>query len=139
MQDLISLKMASLVVATRHGFCPKHGLHKLSLRPFALGLQIPYTDIPMLSCLAGQQKFWDVSIYKPSEQLLATINCCKGHQESFMMEGCCCLSLGSLTLSCTWCSMFRRIGCCSTCPQISIMWEGRRGWEREVAVRCVQG
>lgn len=68
----------SCVIATRHGFCPKTGRWKQSYRPFIQGLTIRYTDIPKVIMAFGQQDFWDMSVYKASEQLLATINCCKG-------------------------------------------------------------
>ncbi|PNH02118.1 hypothetical protein TSOC_011935 [Tetrabaena socialis] len=66
------------VVATRHGWCPAHGEHKLSFRPFIQGMTIRYTDIPSVIRFLHQQDFWDMSVYKPSEQLLAAINGNKG-------------------------------------------------------------
>jgi phage/plasmid-associated DNA primase len=65
------------VVATRHGFCARKGKHKLSFRPFLLDISIRVTDIPKLLHSVGQgaaHGFWDLSVYKASDQLLATIN-----------------------------------------------------------------
>lgn len=71
----------TFVMATRHGLA-RHGkkvLYKLSFRVFVQGMTLPYTAIPRVLRYAGQDdKFWDMSVYKASEQLLATINCCKG-------------------------------------------------------------
>lgn len=66
------------VVATRHGFCAAHGQHKLSFRPFVQGMVIRYTDIPHVIKSVDQADYWDMSVYKQSEQLLATILGCKG-------------------------------------------------------------
>lgn len=66
------------VIATRHGLCPKKGLWKLSHRPFLQGFRIRYTDIPKVLKVFGQEGFWDPTVYKSSEQLLAVVNCCKG-------------------------------------------------------------
>lgn len=68
----------SFVVATRHGFCAAHNQHKLSFRPFLQGMRIRYTDIPRIIRHVKQTDFWDMSVYKASEQLLATIMGCKG-------------------------------------------------------------
>lgn len=68
----------SFKIATRHGFCLKRNEHKLSYRPFILGISIRYTDIPQVIEHVEQCGFWDMSVYKPFEQLLATINGCKG-------------------------------------------------------------
>lgn len=70
--------LLSFVVATRHGFCTAQSQYKLSFRPFIQGMQIRYTDIPTVISWLGQQDFWDMSVYKAREQLLATINGCKG-------------------------------------------------------------
>ncbi|PNH08373.1 hypothetical protein TSOC_005112 [Tetrabaena socialis] len=70
----------SYSIASRHGFSPRHGKFKVSFRPFVRGLSIPYTEIPRLlrstqtSDLPSFQDFWDMSIYKDGEQLLAAIN-----------------------------------------------------------------
>lgn len=68
----------TFVVATRHGYCTSRQQHKLSFRPFIQGMSIRYTDIPRVIRLMDQEDFWDMSVYKASEQLLAAINCCKG-------------------------------------------------------------
>lgn len=68
----------TFVVATRHGYCAGHKQHKLSFRPFIQGMCIRYTDIPQIIQAVGQAGFWDMSVYKQSEQLLATILGCKG-------------------------------------------------------------
>lgn len=68
----------SFKLATRHGWSEKHQEHKISIRPFILGVAVRYTDIPMLIRCVEQEDFWDPSVYKPSEQLLASINGCKG-------------------------------------------------------------
>lgn len=69
----------TFVIATRHGFCLSHNQYKLSFRPFVQGMRILYTHIPTVIRWVGQEAFWDMSVYKPREQLLATINGCKGH------------------------------------------------------------
>lgn len=74
------------VVATRHGWCPAHGQHKLSYRPFVQGMTIRYTDIPHVIRFMHQEDFWDMSVYKPSEQLLAAINGHKGRIGNFLDE-----------------------------------------------------
>ncbi|MCX7020710.1 MAG: hypothetical protein NTW26_00280, partial [bacterium] len=61
-------------LATRHGFCATKGRHKLSFRPFLQGVAIRYTDIPKIIAMQGQQGFWDMSVYKAAEQLMAGIN-----------------------------------------------------------------
>lgn len=68
----------SVKIATRHGWCPKRQEHKASFRPFIQGMTIPYTGIPYVIRFMGQEDFWDMSVYKSSEQLLASINGCKG-------------------------------------------------------------
>lgn len=68
----------SFVIATRHGFCKARGQYKLSFRPFIQGMSIRYTHIPVVIKILGQQGFWDMSVYKAREQLLAAINGCKG-------------------------------------------------------------
>lgn len=68
----------TFVLATRHGYCAGRASHKLSFRPFIQGMSIRYTDIPKVIAWAGQEDFWDMSVYKAREQLLATINGCKG-------------------------------------------------------------
>lgn len=68
----------SVHVATRHGFCAKRSRYKLSFRPFVQGMRIRRTDIPKVIVWAGQEDFWDMSVYKGNEQLLAAINGCKG-------------------------------------------------------------
>jgi hypothetical protein len=57
---------------------PSDGRWKLSLRPFVQGASVPYTNIPRVIDLLGQSDFWDISVYKPGEQLLSAINGCKG-------------------------------------------------------------
>jgi hypothetical protein len=73
------------VLATRHGIPNPYGKpgskgrkYKLSFRPFVSGIRIRYTDIAAVIRYVGQEDFWDMSVYKPGEQLLATINGCKG-------------------------------------------------------------
>ncbi|PNH03001.1 hypothetical protein TSOC_010984 [Tetrabaena socialis] len=61
-------------IASRHGFSPRHGKFKVSFRPFVRGLSIPYTEIPLLLRSMHQDDFWDMSVYKEGEQLLAAIN-----------------------------------------------------------------
>ncbi|PNH02955.1 hypothetical protein TSOC_011021 [Tetrabaena socialis] len=61
-------------IASRHGFSPRHGKFKVSFRPFVRGLSIPYTEIPLLLRSMQQDDFWDMSVYKEGEQLLAAIN-----------------------------------------------------------------
>lgn len=68
----------SFVLATRHGYCKAKDSHKLSFRPFVQGMRIRYTDIPTLITWAGQDHFWDMSVYKAREQLMAAVNGCKG-------------------------------------------------------------
>lgn len=66
-------------IATRHGWCYNKGEHKLSYRPFIQGIRIRRTDIPkVLKIFIGHPEFWDMSVYKSGEQLLAAINGCKG-------------------------------------------------------------
>jgi hypothetical protein len=81
-------------IATRHGKAPD-GRYKLSFRPFFYGVRIaPYSSIPALFDMAwafsGMQSqmqtqmqtpakdamaaFWDFSVYKAGDQLLAAVN-----------------------------------------------------------------
>lgn len=69
------------VIATRHGWCRVKNAWKISYRPFILGLRIRYEQIPHILRVTDQLPvssthpcFWDMSVYKPSEQLLASIN-----------------------------------------------------------------
>jgi hypothetical protein len=57
----------------------KDACHKLSFRPFVSGLKIRYCEIPAIIYCAEQELFWDMTVYKPSEQLLAAIGGCKGN------------------------------------------------------------
>ena len=67
-------------LATRHGYCPTRKMHKLSFRPFPQGMRLRYTDIPKVLQVADQHAdgFWDMSVYKPREQLLACVHGAKG-------------------------------------------------------------
>lgn len=64
-------------IATRHGYCHKEKKWKLSFRPYILGFQMRYTEIPRLIEAVAQGDFWDLSVYKESEQLICAIN---GHK-----------------------------------------------------------
>lgn len=70
------------VIATRHGFCSRASRYKLSFRPFIQGMRLRYTDIPEVITWVGQDDFWDMSVYKAREQLLASVNGCKGRTGS---------------------------------------------------------
>lgn len=65
-------------ITTRHGWCPAHKQNKRSYRPFFQGFAIRYPDIPFVIRWLKQEDLWDMSVYKPGEQLLATIGGCKG-------------------------------------------------------------
>ena len=62
----------AFVVASRHGVVKKR--FKISFRAFFTGFTVVYHDIPILVKFLEQDDFWDLSPYKPSEQLLAAIN-----------------------------------------------------------------
>lgn len=62
------------VVATRHGFSAPKQRYKLSSRPFVRGVRVDYTEIPRLLRACGQEAFWDMTVYKATEQLLACVN-----------------------------------------------------------------
>jgi hypothetical protein len=70
----------SYSLATRHGYCPTRQMHKLSFRPFPQGMRLRYTDIPKVLRVLDQDSdgFWDMSVYKPREQLLACVHGAKG-------------------------------------------------------------
>jgi hypothetical protein len=63
----------SYVLATRHGRKPD-GRWKRSYRPYVLGMRVRYTDIPNMIKEAGQDGYWDKTVYKRGEQLLACVN-----------------------------------------------------------------
>ncbi|MEW5314996.1 MAG: hypothetical protein WDW38_006453 [Sanguina aurantia] len=76
------------VIASRHGWCENKKAWKISYRPFILGLRIRYAHIIHILRVTGQlcheearDGFWDTSVYKPSEQLLACINGVKSHAD----------------------------------------------------------
>jgi hypothetical protein len=73
----------TFVIATRHGPTSDSAKYKLSFRPFLSGCEIRYTDIPAIIQAAGQEKFWDMTVYKPSEQLLAAIHGIKGNTKGY--------------------------------------------------------
>ena len=70
-------------LATRHGYCPTRQMHKLSFRPFPQGMRLRYTDIPKVLRVLDQDSdgFWDMSVYKPREQLLACVHGAKGSDD----------------------------------------------------------
>ncbi|PNH01958.1 hypothetical protein TSOC_012183, partial [Tetrabaena socialis] len=68
-------------IAQRHGFCPSKGRYKLSFRPF-----IRYTDIPAIVRACSDDDFWDLSVYKGAEQLLACPNGRKGHGDDRILR-----------------------------------------------------
>jgi phage/plasmid-associated DNA primase len=61
-------------VATRHGYQTAKKQWKLSFRPYLSGLCIRYADVPKVIRFVNQQDFWDMSVYKAAEQLLACVN-----------------------------------------------------------------
>jgi hypothetical protein len=71
------------VLATRHGPTQDPHKYKISFRPFLLGCEIRYTDIPALIQAAKQEEYWDMTVYKASEQLLAAIHGCKGNTKGY--------------------------------------------------------
>lgn len=80
--------VVSYRLATRHGFCAKRAMHKLSFRPFVSGVRIAYTGIPAVLDAAGQADdgFWDMSVYKASEQLLAAVNGAKSRSDPRVLQ-----------------------------------------------------
>ncbi|MEW5315240.1 MAG: hypothetical protein WDW38_006686 [Sanguina aurantia] len=48
-------------------------------------MTIKLTDIPHVIRAMGQQEFWDMSVYKATDQLLAAINGCKGIGKDYRM------------------------------------------------------
>jgi phage/plasmid-associated DNA primase len=73
----------SYVIATRHGPTNDPHKYKLSFRPFLLGCEIRYTEIPAIIQAAQQEEYWDMTVYKASEQLLAAIHGCKGATKGY--------------------------------------------------------
>jgi hypothetical protein len=62
------------LAARTPGVDPKHpDKIKFSFRVFFQGLAMPYTKIPQLLKMVGHDKFWDMTPYSASEQLLAGI------------------------------------------------------------------
>lgn len=82
------------VLASRHGWCETKQRWKLSFRPFFLGLRIRYDHIINILLHSfqlpheGEESFWDLSVYKPSEQLLACVNGskCPADQRLLIMD-----------------------------------------------------
>ena len=69
----------SYVVAQRHGFCPKKKGYKMSFRTFVSGIAIHHADCEaFIAALDPQTGFWDMSVYKHTEQLMCAINGKKG-------------------------------------------------------------
>jgi hypothetical protein len=83
--DMLETDKVSMecVTATRHGPTSDKHVYKLSFRPFLKGCEIRYTDIPALIQAAQQEEYWDMSVYKHSEQLLAAIHGCKGMNKGY--------------------------------------------------------
>lgn len=88
-------------IAHRHGTphsrltpTPAHGLDshaqskkfKVSFRPFIRGVRLPYTIIPEILTAYGQHTFWDMSVYKQREQLLAAINGVKSPDDPRVLQ-----------------------------------------------------
>ena len=77
-------------MASRHGIDPKKQEYKLSFRTYVIGVSIVYHDIPILlsstESLQDMVDFWDMSVYKESEQLLCTINGIKGRGDERVLE-----------------------------------------------------
>lgn len=65
-------------VCVRHGYVHSKKMYKVSFRPFISEFRIRYTDIPNLIAEVGQTDYWDMEVYKPSQQLLSTIYGHKG-------------------------------------------------------------
>ena len=76
------------VLATRHGFCATRGMHKLSFRPMMQGVRLLRGDIPAVLRAAGQldDDFWDASVYKGGEQLLAAIHGAKAADDTRVLR-----------------------------------------------------
>lgn len=78
------------VLAYRHGWCNTKGAWKVSFRPFFLGLRIQYEQIVHILSITNQSRphdsFWDLSVYKQSEQLLACINGIKSQADPRMLR-----------------------------------------------------
>ncbi|PNH06468.1 putative helicase [Tetrabaena socialis] len=73
-------------IAQRHGFCPSSkGRYKLSFRPY-IHARVRYTDIPDIVRDIADDGFWDLSVYKGSEQLLACPNGRKGHGDNRILR-----------------------------------------------------
>ncbi|MEW5315213.1 MAG: hypothetical protein WDW38_006659 [Sanguina aurantia] len=78
--DQIGRDPVSYAISTRHGWCATKQVWKISIRPFFIGVRMRYDHIPHLMRVTaqldepGQPSFWDVSVYKEAEQLLACIN-----------------------------------------------------------------
>lgn len=73
-----------LLACREPGTDPKHdGKVKFSFRVFFQGVAIPYSKIPTLLAEAGQEDdgFWDTSVYKPGEQLLACVYGAKANDD----------------------------------------------------------
>lgn len=67
-----------VVFGERHGYCAKKQQHKLSFRAWILGYKVRYTEMPGWIKSKGCEEYFDISVYKPSEQLMALPLCVKG-------------------------------------------------------------
>ena len=86
----------SYVVAQRHGYCPKHSRFKLSLRTFVQGISIHHSNCPAFiraldpavndRSIKDYSCFWDMSVYKRSEQMMCAINGKKGSGDTRVLE-----------------------------------------------------
>jgi hypothetical protein len=72
-------------LATRHGRTVD-GRWKLSFRPYVAGMSVRYGDIPKIIAHVGQEKFWDMTVYKAAEQLLAGINGNKSSEDTRVLR-----------------------------------------------------
>ena len=71
-----------IITAQRHGFDPKRKQHKVSFRAWVINYKVEYTLLKDTIIAASCSDLFDISVYKPSEQLMCCVGCTKGRGDS---------------------------------------------------------
>lgn len=71
-----------IITAQRHGFDPKRKQHKVSFRAWVINYKIEYTLIKDAIIAVSCSDQFDVSVYKPGEQLMGCVGCTKGRGDT---------------------------------------------------------
>lgn len=72
-----------ILMAQRHGVVPKTGKWKSSLRAYVRGVKVVMADMKQIIIQAGQDDFWDISVYNESKRKLGIVGSCKGVERDY--------------------------------------------------------